>query len=96
MKSKKDVLCRQVTDTFPGANGLNLWKDRLFVGDSKNGTVTIFEIDKDKSVTQLQMVVSRKQLFKRQGILLIYMAGSGRRSRQYQYLAYDGRSARFR
>jgi len=54
--STEDVLCRQVTDTFPGANGLNLWKDRLFVGDSKNGTVTIFEIDKDKSVTQLQMV----------------------------------------
>ncbi|KAK5379193.1 hypothetical protein LTS13_004085 [Exophiala xenobiotica] len=54
--STEDILCRQVTNTFPGANGLNLWKDRLFVGDSKNGTVTIFEIDKDKSLTQLQMV----------------------------------------
>lgn len=52
------VSCRQVTGTFPGANGLNLWEDRLFVGDSKNGTVTIFEIHGDKSLTQLQQVVS--------------------------------------
>ncbi|OAL22366.1 hypothetical protein AYO22_07410 [Fonsecaea multimorphosa] len=50
------VLCRQVSGTFPGANGLSLWRDRLFVGDSKNGTVTVFEIHEDKSLAYLQTV----------------------------------------
>ncbi|KAK6385820.1 hypothetical protein LTS17_001392 [Exophiala oligosperma] len=54
--SDEVVSCKQVTGTFPGSNGLNVWEDRLFVGDSKNGTVTIFEIQGDKSLTQLQQV----------------------------------------
>ncbi len=55
---EQNVSCRQVSRTFPGANGLTLWKDRLFVGDSKNGTVTIFQIHDDKSLTELLQVVS--------------------------------------
>lgn len=54
------IVCRQVSDTFPGANGINLWEDKLFVGDSKNGTVTIFQIHKDRTLTQLQTVVSER------------------------------------
>ncbi|EXJ54482.1 hypothetical protein A1O7_09822 [Cladophialophora yegresii CBS 114405] len=50
------VMCRQVSGTFPGANGINLWEDRLFVGDSKNGTVTIFQIHMDRTLTPLQVV----------------------------------------
>ncbi|KAJ9603014.1 hypothetical protein H2200_012309 [Cladophialophora chaetospira] len=50
------VVCREVSDTFPGANGINKWEDRLFVGDSKNGTVTIFQILKDRRLTYLQTV----------------------------------------
>ncbi|KIW93306.1 uncharacterized protein Z519_05911 [Cladophialophora bantiana CBS 173.52] len=52
----EDVVCKQVSGTFPGANGINLWRDRLHVGDSKNGTVTVFEIHGDKSLTRLQTV----------------------------------------
>ncbi|EXJ69303.1 uncharacterized protein A1O5_07339 [Cladophialophora psammophila CBS 110553] len=52
----EDVVCKQVSGTFPGANGINVWKDRLYVGDSKNGTVTVFEIHGDKSLTRLQTV----------------------------------------
>ncbi|KIW62736.1 hypothetical protein PV04_10873 [Phialophora macrospora] len=52
----ESAICRQVSGTFPGANGINLWEDRLFVGDSKNGTVTIFEIHQDRSLTPLQVV----------------------------------------
>ncbi|OQV00231.1 hypothetical protein CLAIMM_05757 [Cladophialophora immunda] len=51
-----DILCRQVSETFPGANGINVWEDRLYVGDSKNGTVTVFEVHGDKSLTYLQTV----------------------------------------
>ncbi|RFU26552.1 hypothetical protein B7463_g9785, partial [Scytalidium lignicola] len=52
----KDVSCKQVSRTFPGANGIGLWTDRLFIGDSKNGTVTVFQIHDDKSLTELQTV----------------------------------------
>src|ERR1700744_975516 len=55
---QQDVVCRQVSGTFPGANGINLWEDRLFVGDSKNGTITIFQIHDDQTLTHLQTVVS--------------------------------------
>ncbi|KAH0833570.1 Pon2 [Fonsecaea pedrosoi] len=51
-----EILCRQVSGTFTGANGINVWKDRLYVGDSKNGTVTVFEVHGDKSLTYLQTV----------------------------------------
>lgn len=51
-----------MTGTFPGANGISVLNDRLFVGDSKNGTVTIFEIQKDNSLTQLQQVVTSLDL----------------------------------
>ncbi|RVX69684.1 hypothetical protein B0A52_06328 [Exophiala mesophila] len=44
------VTCKQATGTFPGANGINSWNDRLFVGDARNGTVTVFEIQEDKSL----------------------------------------------
>ncbi|KAI1612775.1 paraoxonase 2 [Exophiala viscosa] len=54
--ASEDVSCRQVTGTFPGANGINIWKDRLFIGDSQNGTLRIFDIHDDKNVTQLQMI----------------------------------------
>jgi len=53
----QQVSCRQVTGTFPGANGIALWKDRLFVGDARNGTVTIFDIHDDKSLTQRYQIV---------------------------------------
>ncbi|KIX03916.1 uncharacterized protein Z518_07469 [Rhinocladiella mackenziei CBS 650.93] len=54
--SGEEVSCNQVSGTFPGANGINLWKDRLFVGDARNGTVTIFQIHPDHSLTNLQTV----------------------------------------
>ncbi|KAH8808639.1 paraoxonase 2 [Xylogone sp. PMI_703] len=54
--SNETISCKQVTGTFPGANGIALWKDRLFIGDSKNGTVTVFKIHDDKRLTQLQTV----------------------------------------
>ncbi len=55
---RQSVICRQVSGTFPGANGINLWEDRLFVADSTNGTLTIFQIHDDHSLTPLQVVVS--------------------------------------
>ncbi|KAK5050504.1 hypothetical protein LTR84_003785 [Exophiala bonariae] len=54
--SAEHVTCKQVTGTFPGANGIALWKNRLFVGDARNGTVTIFDIHHDKSLTQLSQM----------------------------------------
>ncbi|KAL2113020.1 hypothetical protein VUR80DRAFT_5617 [Thermomyces stellatus] len=45
--SQSSVYCRQVTERFPGANGIAVWEDRLFVGDSKNGTVSIYELRDD-------------------------------------------------
>lgn len=52
-----------MTRTFPGANGIALWKDRLFVGDARNGTVTIFDIHIDKTLTQLHQIVGPYQSF---------------------------------
>ncbi|EXJ82682.1 hypothetical protein A1O3_06496 [Capronia epimyces CBS 606.96] len=53
----EDVSCKQVGGgTFPNANGINLWQDRLFVGDARNGTVTVFEIHPDKTLTKLRVV----------------------------------------
>ena len=43
----QSVYCRQVTGRFPGANGIAVWEDRLFVGDSKNGTLTIYKLRDD-------------------------------------------------
>lgn len=54
----KEVSCKQVGGTFPNANGINLWEDKLFVGDSSNGTVTVFQIQEDKTLTKLRVVVS--------------------------------------
>jgi len=51
------VSCKLASETFPGANVINLWKDRLFAGDARNGTVTIFQIHEDKSLTKVQTVV---------------------------------------
>ncbi|OAA63377.1 Six-bladed beta-propeller, TolB-like protein [Niveomyces insectorum RCEF 264] len=42
--SQENVVCQQVTGTQPGANGIAVWKDQLFVGDAKNGTLTVFRI----------------------------------------------------
>ncbi|KAH8805334.1 paraoxonase 2 [Xylogone sp. PMI_703] len=46
--SQKDVQCKQVTGTFPGANGLAISDGRMFVGDAQNGTVTIFKLRSDR------------------------------------------------
>ncbi|KAL2417794.1 hypothetical protein ABEF95_005937 [Exophiala dermatitidis] len=54
--STEEVSCKRVGGNFPNANGINLWEDRLFVGDSSNGTVTIFHIEDDKTLTKLQVV----------------------------------------
>lgn len=41
------VTCKEVTHTMPCANGLAVAGDRVFVGDSKNGSVSVYEmIDK--------------------------------------------------
>lgn len=56
--ASQDVECRQVTKTYPGANGLAVWEDRMFVGDSKNATVTIYQLRPDKGADILSQVVS--------------------------------------
>ena len=53
----QEVHCRQVTGNLPGANGLALWQDRMFVGDSKTGTVTVYHIDIDHGVSLEKEIV---------------------------------------
>jgi hypothetical protein len=35
--------CKTVAGSYPAANGIAVWEDRLFVGDSQNGTLRIFQ-----------------------------------------------------
>ncbi|KZT25054.1 paraoxonase 2 [Neolentinus lepideus HHB14362 ss-1] len=44
------VTCRQVSDTFPGANGLLIAGDELYVGDCRSGVARVFEIQPDRSL----------------------------------------------
>jgi arylesterase/paraoxonase len=41
-----------VSPTYPGANGIALWNDELYVGDCRTGVARIFKINKeDKSLS---------------------------------------------
>ena len=51
-------MCRQVTGRFPATNGLAVWDNKMFVGDSKNGTVTIYDIRPDHGVDFDRQIVS--------------------------------------
>ncbi|KZT25048.1 paraoxonase 2 [Neolentinus lepideus HHB14362 ss-1] len=42
--------CRRVSDTFPGANGIVISGDELYVGDARSGVARIFEIQPDRSL----------------------------------------------
>ncbi|RQM04956.1 hypothetical protein DH86_00003877, partial [Scytalidium sp. 3C] len=58
------VECRQVTGTFPGANGLALTKENVFVGDARNGTVTVYTRRSDNGldfVKQIRYVFATHQ-----------------------------------
>ncbi|KAL1862861.1 hypothetical protein VTK73DRAFT_6600 [Phialemonium thermophilum] len=46
--SSELITCQKVAGSFVVANGIAVWEDRLFVGDSQNGTVTIFQLRPDK------------------------------------------------
>lgn len=43
----QSVRCNQVAERSPGSNGIAVWENRLFVGDSKNGTLSVYEIRDD-------------------------------------------------
>ncbi|KAF9890079.1 hypothetical protein FE257_006240 [Aspergillus nanangensis] len=55
--SQEVVQCRQVTPRFPGANGLAVSDGRLFVGDARNGTVTIYRLGTGQPATFERQIV---------------------------------------
>ncbi|TFK47145.1 paraoxonase 2 [Heliocybe sulcata] len=48
--------CRQVSDTFPGANGILISGDELYVGDARSGDARIFEIQPDRSLINIATI----------------------------------------
>lgn len=55
---RQDIQCRQVTGPFPGANGIAAWENKVFVGDSKNATVSIYRLQPDMGLEFESQVVS--------------------------------------
>ena len=91
----QEVICRQVSGTLPGANGLALGDGRLFVGDVENGTMTIYDIQPDKSLQQIQQVVSSGHRYQTSH-LLTYESGPRCCSGQYQDHPHNRRPSRYR
>lgn len=44
------VTCRRVSDTYPGANGILISDDELYVGDCRTGDARVYEIQPDHSL----------------------------------------------
>ncbi|TFK47136.1 paraoxonase 2 [Heliocybe sulcata] len=54
--SDATVSCRQVSDTYPGANGLLIDDDELYVGDCRSGVLRVFAIQPDQSLVNTATV----------------------------------------
>ncbi|ERS97294.1 hypothetical protein HMPREF1624_06626 [Sporothrix schenckii ATCC 58251] len=54
--SEASLDCDTVVGPFPAANGIAVWEDRLFVGDSQNGTLRVFQQRADHDVEYLSQV----------------------------------------
>ncbi|CAK7212315.1 hypothetical protein SBRCBS47491_001421 [Sporothrix bragantina] len=50
-----NVVCKEVSETMPCANGLAVSDNLVFAGDSKNGSVTVYEMENGKP-DQLRLV----------------------------------------
>ncbi|CAK7267424.1 hypothetical protein SEPCBS119000_002539 [Sporothrix epigloea] len=50
------VHCKTVAGPYPAANGIAAWNDRLFVGDSQNGTLRVFQRRPDHTVDFVSQV----------------------------------------
>ncbi|BCS29672.1 uncharacterized protein APUU_71242S [Aspergillus puulaauensis] len=55
--SQEVVRCRQVTPRFPGANGLAVSDGQMFVGDARNGTVTIYRLGTEQAAKFERQIV---------------------------------------
>ncbi|CAK7270417.1 hypothetical protein SEPCBS57363_004090 [Sporothrix epigloea] len=50
------VHCKTVAGPYPAANGIAVWGDRLFIGDSQNGTLRVFQRRADHTVDFVSQV----------------------------------------
>lgn len=54
--SGETTTCETVAGPYPAANGIAVWEDKLFVGDSQNGTLRVFQQHPNHDVEYLSQV----------------------------------------
>ncbi|KAH8674245.1 paraoxonase 2 [Xylariales sp. PMI_506] len=54
--SGEQVNCSQVSDSVPGANGLVVDGNHLYLGDSKNGTVAVYDIISERKLKRTHLI----------------------------------------
>ncbi|CAK7203348.1 hypothetical protein SEUCBS139899_006081 [Sporothrix eucalyptigena] len=54
--SADTTVCKTVAGSYPAANGIAVWENRLFVGDSQNGTLRVFQQRQNHDVDYLFQV----------------------------------------
>lgn len=54
--SRETTMCKTVAGPYPAANGIAVWEDKLFVGDSQNGTLRVFQRHPNHDVGYLSQV----------------------------------------
>jgi hypothetical protein len=52
----------QVSSSFPGANGLLKWDNKLYVGDCKTAVVRSFEIEPSMTLKPIMTTVRSQRL----------------------------------